>query len=185
MAGQTRIHMMGTFAIEANGEVYEHLVSKTRKGVSLLQYLIMERGRTVPSQRLIRELWAGHRSESPENALKTMVSRVRAMLHDISPELAGSLVSGKGGYSWQSKPGVTVDALEIIGICERLRSSVTPEERTLLTDSLQALYRGDLFQTGDLNNGITLVNWLHREYLDAVLRYIEQLKNAEKTIDLE
>ena len=42
------------------------------------------------------------------------------------------------------------------------------------------LYAGDLFQTGDLINGITVVNWLHKEYLDAAYAYIELLKENEE-----
>ncbi len=175
-----RLRMMGHFAVEVDGRVHEDLAAKSRKGISLIQYLIMERGKTVSSQRLIREMWAGRHSESPENALKTMVSRVRAMLREVDPALPACLVSGKGGYSWENAPGVTVDALEIMEIYDGLREDGTAERRAELTDRLLTLYAGDLYQTGDLNNGLSMVNWMHREYLDAVLAYVEQLKRAEE-----
>ena len=69
MAEKIRIHMMGVFAIQADKSLYDDLPARSHKGVSLLQYLILERGKPVSAQRLIRELWGGRRSESPENAL--------------------------------------------------------------------------------------------------------------------
>ena len=180
MSETVRIRMMGDFSVEVDGVIHEHLTAKSRKGVSLLQYLIMERGRTVPSQRIIREMWSGKHSESPENALKTMVSRVRTMLRELSPKLALCLVSGKGGYSWNTQPGVTVDAIELMELYDTLKGEVTKDQRAILTERMLEIYRGDLFQTGDLNNGVALVNWMHREYLEAVLAYIEQLKREEE-----
>ncbi len=180
MAEQVRVRMMGGFSVECRGEIHEHLAAKSRKGVSLMQYLIMARGKAVPGDRLIREMWSGHRNGSPENALKTMVSRMRAILSPISPELASCIASVKGGYRWEMRESVSVDAEDIMRICERLGQPVSPEERAELTERLLVLYRGDLYQTGDLNNGIALVNWMHREYLDAVLAYVEQLKKAEE-----
>ena len=108
------IRMMNLFTIEANGVVHEELMAKSRKGISLIQYLILERGRPVSSQRLIRELWSDRRTENPENALKTMISRMRSALNGISPELGSCIVSGQGTYRWQSIDGVRVDVLEII-----------------------------------------------------------------------
>ena len=75
MQKRVMINMMGDFSISVDGVPHAHLVAKSRKGISLLQYLILERGKHVPSQRLVRELWSGSHCDGPENALKTMVSR--------------------------------------------------------------------------------------------------------------
>ena len=173
MAVQICIHMMNSFWIDVDGHQYDHLLSRTRKGVSLLQYLILQRGRVISGQRLIRELWTGRRGESPENALKTMVSRVRALLNEVSPGLGGCIVSGQGGYSWRPTPDVTVDAVEILTILDRLKGDVDAATRAELTERLLTLYTGDLFITGDWANGISQVSYLHCEYINAVLRYVE------------
>ncbi len=179
MAASIQIQLMGHVVITADGKVYDNLTAKSRKGVSLMQYLILERGRAVPAQRLIREMWSGRKSENPENALKTMISRLRVLLGQIDPELAACLSSTQGGYCWQSRPGVSVDALEILDIYDTLSHQVPPEDREALTSRLLTLYTGDLYHSGDLNNGFAMVNYLRREYLDAVLRYIDQLKKQE------
>ena len=175
-----RVQMMGAFLIEADGVLYDTLASKSRKGVSLMQYLILQRGKPVASQRLIRELWSDRRSESPENALKTMVSRFRSILNGISPGLGNCIVSSQGAYSWQSDPLVSVDVLEILGIYDRLRAGVSAADRAVLSEKLLSLYAGDLYQTGDINSGSATANWLRKEYLTAVYAYIGQLKKSEE-----
>mgnify|MGYP002860223109 CR=1 FL=1 len=172
--------MMDLFTIEADGVNHEELMAKSRKGVSLIQYLVLERGRPVSSQRLIRELWSDRRSESPENALKTMVSRTRTALNAISPDLGSCIVSGQGTYCWQSLPHVRVDVLEIIDLLNVLRHEPPSPGHRKTTEQLMDLYRGDLYLTGDLLNGQATFNWLHNEYLSAVYRYIELLKPTEE-----
>ena len=119
------IRMMNLFTIEADGVNHEELMAKSRKGVSLIQYLVLERGRPVSSQRLIRELWSDRRSDSPENALKTMVSRLRTMLGEIDPSLSACVISGQGAYRWESQPGVSVDVLEVLDLNDRLRQDLS------------------------------------------------------------
>lgn len=177
---QVMIRMMGLFTIEADGEVHEELMTKSRKGISLIQYLILERGRPVSSQRLIRELWTGGKSENPEGALKTMISRVRSTLSSISPDLGNCIVSGQGNYRWQSLPEVHVDVLEIIDLLNSLRHEPPTTGHMGKTERLMELYRGDLYLTGDILNGQATFNWLHNEYLSAVYRYIELLKTNEE-----
>ena len=174
------IRMMGLFTIEADGDVHEELMTKSRKGISLIQYLILERGRPVSSQRLIRELWADRRIDNPEAALKTMVSRVRATLNEISPSLGTCIVSGQGTYRWHSLPRVHVDVLEIIDLLNELRHEPPDPGHMRKTERLMELFQGDLYLTGDILNGQATFNWLHNEYLSAVYRYIELLKVHEE-----
>ena len=180
MENRIRIYAMGTFCISVNGENYENLPVKSRKGVALLLYLILEKGRAVSSQRLIRELWTGRNSEAPENALKTMIHRTRSMLNQMSPGLGACIASTTGGYRWQSMENLTVDVLEVIELCDRLRGDCTGADRARQTERLLDLYQGDLFSTGEIQNDIIMVNHLHREYLENVQKYIAQLRNAEE-----
>ena len=174
------IRMMGLFTIEAGGAIHEELMAKSRKGISLMQYLILERGRPVSSRRLIRELWGDRRSENPEGALKTMVSRIRNTLNSISPGLGVCIVSGQGNYRWHSLPHVHVDVLEVIDLINALRHEPPSEGHRKMTEHLIDLFQGDLYLTGDILNGQSTLNWLHNEYLSAVYRYIEILKTNEE-----
>ena len=180
MAAQVNIRMMGLFTVEADGVIHEELMAKSRKGISLIQYLVLERGKPVSSQRLIRELWAGSRNGNPENALKTMVSRIRATLNEISGGLGDCIVSGQGAYRWHNAENVHIDLLELIDLFQELHTNLPEEKRLALTEHLLDLYRGDLYLTGDLLSGQAMFNWLHSEYLNAVYCMVEILKEKEE-----
>ena len=180
MSGNVHIQLLGAFIINVDGSSFENLAVKSRKGVSLLEYLILQRGQAVSSQRLIRELWGGKRNENPESALKTMVSRLRALLNGVCEGLGGCIVSEQGAYRWESLPAVQVDALELMDLSDALRQELPAGEKTEKFCRVMTIYQGDLFQTGDMINGVMLLSWLHREYLDIVYAYIEWLKKAEE-----
>ncbi|MBQ8082412.1 MAG: winged helix-turn-helix domain-containing protein [Clostridia bacterium] len=175
---------LGGFSIFVNGEINDSLAYKTRKGVSLLEYLVLQRGKAVSSQRLIRELWNGRRSDSPENALKTMVSRLRSQLNLISPGLGACVQSEQGAYRWRELPGVEADVLIFLRLTEDLKTALPPAEQRLRYRRLMQIYRGDLYQTGDMNDGAIQASWLHREYLEAVHAYIGQLREGEEFNEL-
>lgn len=164
-----RIELMGYFHIIAEGQLYDSIAAKSRRGTRLIQYLILQRGRAVSSQRLIRELASGTRNDNPESAMKTLVSRTRGLLNGICAGLGGCIASTAGGYCWQSLPGVTVDVLEILDLLDQLHADPSYDTRATLTEQLLDLYMGELEDE----------YWLHREYLEAVYAYIGQLKESE------
>ena len=180
MSARVHIQMMGAFAIEVNGQSYDTLPVRSRKGVSLIQYLIFQRGKPVTTQRLVRELWADRKSDYPEGAMKTMVSRTRALLREVDQELMLCLASGKGTYYWEQRPGIVVDVLELMDTLEEVKKTSEPDEVEALTMRVLSLYRGELYQTGDLSGGVALANWLRREALEAVFRCIDLLKKQEQ-----
>ncbi len=174
------IHMMGGVWLEVDGRVHDSLLRRSRRGVSLMQYLILERGRVVSPQRLIRELWSGRRLDGPENALKTMVSRLRTLLNEVHEGLGQAIGFEQGGYCWKSLPDVHVDVLELMDIFEKLKHSKNDPETLTLLSRMQSLYTADLYLTGDMLNGQAALSHLHREYIEAVLRCINALKKAER-----
>ncbi len=180
MKPQVYIQLLGACIVSIDGQAYENVAAKSKKGISLMEYLVLQRGRPVSSQRLIRELWAGKRNENPESALKTMVSRIRSILNSIRPGLGSCIVSEQGAYSWQSLPFVQVDVLAFLDEIDALRHAGTEEDCRHHYRRLLSLYGGDLYQTGDMVNGAMQVNWLHKEYLDAVYAYVELLKKTEE-----
>ena len=109
MSDQIRIQMMGTFTIYINESQADHLVNKSRKGVALMQYLILNHEQPVPNYRLLATLWSEEKSVNPENELKTLVSRMRALLNQISPGLGKAIVADRGAYHWELLPGMSAD----------------------------------------------------------------------------
>lgn len=182
MADIIRIQMMDTFAIYINERKVDLLVNKSRKGASLMQLLISHRGQSVPNSRLLSTLWSEEQSSNPENALKTLVSRLRTLLNQISPDLGSCLVADRGAYHWECPPGMTVDLYEIDHILERLEGEALPEEEQLqLYGKLMGLYHGDMLQNNEHNEwAVVEAAGLHEKYMNSVLAYIDLLKQRGK-----
>lgn len=181
MENTIRIQMMNTFMIYINERETDELVSRSRKGAALLQYLILHRGKPVPNGRLLAALWSEESSANPENALKTLVSRLRTLLHQLSPGLGQCIAADRGAYHFQLLPGMTVDLYEIEDVLARLMSQHdSPAETCRLYDRLLSLYTGDLLQQNEggewaLSHGSAL----HDQYMAAVYAYVELLKGEE------
>ena len=52
-----RIQMMGEFVIYINERQADHMVNKSRKGLALIEYLIVGHGQPVSNQRLLSAFW--------------------------------------------------------------------------------------------------------------------------------
>lgn len=180
MDNRILIKMFGKFDVLVNGVSIEPQLNKTKKGQALLQYLLLHRNDAVPNFKLYEALWPNEESSNPENALKTLVSRLRSVLSDCDPRLAKSIVTKRGSYRWDSDPSIEVDLFEYEKLCRELRNVTT--------------YRADLkpqydkflgMYTGNLLSGIEHEEWtvsrsiyLHNEYLHIVYQYIEMLKEV-------
>ncbi len=177
------IQLLGAFAVtireDGREKHLEDLASKSRKGVSLLEYLILHHGKPVPAQRLIRELWSARHHTNPSGSLKTMISRLRAMLNEASDGLGDLIRSDKGAYYWESRPDVAVDAVRFTALAKALRAAQDEEKKLDICRKIADVYRGDLYQTGDMVNGEQLASFLHREYLESMYAYVNILKSRE------
>ena len=184
MDKEIEVRLLGGCIIRHGDELIETLPQRSKKGTALMTYLIMHRGQPMPAPRLIRELWNRRQNVNPENALKTMVSRLRAMLGEISPTLSACVASGQGAYWWENQPGVFVDVLEVLSMHDRLKQEMTESERVTCCQQLLSLYAGDLYQPEDMLNSSTSASQLHRIYLDTALSLIELKRKREAWSDI-
>ena len=181
MKDAIRIQMMENFTIFVNERAAEHTFSRSRKGLALVQYLIVYQGQVVPRQRLLDELWADDQGVNPENALKTLISRMRTMLNGVSDGLGDCIRAERGGYRWVCPPEMKIDLYEIEDIFAILdRRKDDNKQLPQLCSRLMELYTGDLLR----NN--TQVEWaltravsLHNRYIAAVNRYVDYLKSQK------
>lgn len=70
MGDTIRIQMMNTFTIYINEIQADHMVNKSRKGVALMQYLILNREQPVPNQRLLAACGRKRRAPIPKTRSK-------------------------------------------------------------------------------------------------------------------
>lgn len=180
MEKHIRIKMMGTFTVFVDEKIVENLVGRSKKGVSLMEYLIVNRGTPVPNGQLLDNLWDDEKSSNPENALKTLVSRLRAMLEKIDPDLGNCIASDRGAYHWARIPGVEVDVLELMDIFDRFKRADGQDDIELYK-RIMTLYTGDLLQNENSSEWVApYAVSLHNQYISAVYAYIDILKAQEQ-----
>ena len=174
--------MMDTFTIYINECVAEHTFGRSRKGLALMQYLIANMGESVPRQRLLDVLWADEQGVNPENALKTLISRMRVLLNNVADGLGNCIVADRGGYRWQCLPEMQIDLYEIVQLLDSIDQLKEREQRNpALYARLMELYTGDLLKNNGPNEwALTQAAALHGRYLEAVYDYVELLKVDKK-----
>ncbi len=181
-----RIQMLGNFTIYINEQQADHLVNKSRKGLALMQSLIMNRGARVSNRRLVAAFWPDEDMVNPENALKTLISRMRRLLNQVSDGLGECIASERGSYYWKCLPGMRVDVYELEDIFQQLNcEEENSVERETLYHMMMGLYKGDLLKYSEMNEwAISRATALHNEYVKNVYGYINLLKarNDDKQV---
>ena len=179
MGDTVRITMMGDFLIYINEQHVENPVSKSRKGTALMEFLVLHRGRPVPNQQLLHALWPEHSVSNPENALKTLVSRMRTLLNQMSEDLGTCIVSDRGAYHWRNLPGMRIDVMDLMDLYDAVGRERDTEVQRGLYQQILELYKGDLYQTGDLDGDLGFAQQMHNQFLQSIYGYIELLRKAE------
>lgn len=173
---QIRIQLMGGFMLFINEMRADRMLEKSRKGAALMQVLLVGRGQSISTARLIETLWPEEESANPENALKTLVSRLRSLLNQMTPDLGKCIISDRGSYLWRCPPELTVDYYEVEDLVQALDSAQGPQREPLIRRLLD-VYAGDLLLDCFQNDWARArATALHSRYLEAVRELVELLK---------
>lgn len=173
--------MLGRFEIIANGTEVIKSLGSSKKRIVLLEYLILNRDKSILMKDLFEVLWPGENSTNPESALKTLVSRLRATLSDYSPDLSDCIITERGGYRWNPALDCEIDVFSFEAACNDVlrAASLTPEVRAQAA-TLMTLYAGELLPNSDMDAWVVARSvFLHNMYLKAVQHYIVLLKGED------
>lgn len=162
--GHVQINLFGSFHVERDGKSVDEQLARSPKGMLLMQYLILAPRQTAEAKTLMQVMWPEENSTSPDTALKTLISRQRALLREISPELAMCLVTVRGGYRWVCPPEVSVDVLEFEEMLTRML--VLYQGRLLANQQPQPAW---LYNRSER---------LHQQFLQTVDSRLAQLQQA-------
>ncbi|RFU38928.1 helix-turn-helix domain-containing protein, partial [Actinomadura logoneensis] len=109
-------------------------ISGARLRVLLVRFAL-EPGRTIPSERLIDDLWEDDPPAAAPNALQSLVSRLRALIgRDV-------IRSAQGGYRLDVPPEV-IDAHDFEARLRTARGTPDPRDRAAALREALALWRG-------------------------------------------
>lgn len=173
-----RIRMLGAFHIFVNNECIDAAVGKSKKGLALLQFLILQREAVVPNQMLIDALWSSEENSNPDNALKTLVSRFRVILNQCSPKLGSCIVAGRGGYRFSLLHGMTVDMYEFEECIRALEGAhELADQGEVIHQRVLEIYIGDLLQDDQQDEWASGIGaCFHEQFIKSIYGYLSLLK---------
>lgn len=182
MADCIHIQMMDKFAIYINDQLEAQAINNSRKGMILIEFLILNRKRQVPNQKLLSTIWPEENSSNPAISLKTLISRTRATLNKVSEGLGNCIVADRGAYHWESMPNMTIDVHQIEDLLDLLPKYQDDLEQYGQTiDKIMGLYCGDLLQNSDPSEWVMPRSiQIHNSFMNAVDNYLVMLKGARQ-----
>ena len=184
-----KVYLLGRFELLYNGKPITEYLGNSRKSIVLLKYLIINMGKRVPVTDLIDNLWGDEMGANPENALKTMISRLRSALNDAVPNLGESIVTEKGTYRWEPKEPCEVDTARLEHLHKAVMDAAafTPEVKAQCLEVL-ALYKGDLAGVVTGDEWVTSQSiYFHNLYLNVMhylLARLTELGEYEEVVDI-
>jgi len=180
--------MLGHFDLCVDGRSVLGYLGNSSKTITLLQYLILNRDSVIPCHKLIELFWEGDEIANPENALRTMISRLRSSLAKVDPDLSECLLSENGGYMWRCTSGCEIDVFKFEALCGQVSKAgrLEPETRELYMRILK-IYAGDICPSK--TNGWLMAKsiYLHSLYLRTILTFLcclEENKEYEAVIQI-
>lgn len=159
MSSTVEVRCLGEFRVTVDGVPVRRWRAGKARG--LFQFLVVNRNRLVPADRLREVLWP----DTPRSgALKVAVHAVRKVLDELSADMA--VVQDGGGYLLRAA-AVSIDAERVETLADQARAA----ERAGHDRQAQALHRAVVRQhTGEFLVG-EQADWVveHREWLRATV----------------
>ncbi|MGI5214688.1 BTAD domain-containing putative transcriptional regulator [Plantactinospora sp. CA-290183] len=144
-----------------------------RKVRALLADLLVNEGRPVSGDRLVRDLWGEAAPADPTAALHVRVSQLRRALAGAEPGGRELVVSQAPGYALRAGPDA-VDAVRFATLVGRARAAGDPRTRAGLLAEALTLWRGPaLADFADEEFARTVVARWEEQRLTAVEAYAE------------
>jgi len=176
-----RLRLLGSFRVEVDGKPKTDVLAHSPKGIQLIQYLILNRGHMETTQALTRAMWPESDAIRPESALKTLISRMRTLMSQVSPALGASLKTVRGGYQWESQPDVSVDVEEFLTLAEELHGRIDVENDLQAHSfrKMMSIYSGRLLRDQEQPDWMQQrAEEIHRLYLNVVEESLTKLEAA-------
>lgn len=177
-----RINMFGGFSIttEGGGKVSDEN-NRSKKVLSLIEYLITYRTKKITQSGLIEMLWPEDDIDDPVNTLKTLLHRARSLVEKLG---VGSgkdiIISRHGTYFWNNELPAIIDTEEFDRLCREAKNE-TGEKRLELMLGAIDIYRGDFLPKAASEAwAVPISTGFHSQYLNIVHAAIEALCEASR-----
>ena len=174
-----RFELLGAFECEGHA-----IPRKTgKKGLSFLQYLLVNHTRSISSEELIGQFWS--ESRDPASALRNMLFKTRILLKQIFPEQKQPLLTLQDCYAWDPKLKIVLDTEELEGLCFDARGKrIGGEEYCELLCRAVSFYKGDFLPGNDSEWARTLRQYYRTLYLDSCRALLPLLYERERWLEV-
>lgn len=182
-----QIKTFGGFSISTGGKTVCDKDNRSHQVWRVLEYLIAFRRREVTQSEMIDALWPDETSESPVNALKNLIYRLRMLLSKAELPNAKEMIICKGGtYSWNNSLPTTVDSEEFEDTIKRVDNESLPDgERVEAYLGALRLFHGDfLGNASEEVWAVPLTTYYHSLYIRSVHRAAALLREQGRNNDI-
>ena len=182
---EIRIEMLGGFVIASDGNRIMEQEKRSSKIWKLLQYLVVNRHKTVSHEELMDVFFDSDFVGNPGSSVRTMVYRARSALTNGGLTCADDIIlSGSGGYAWNNTVRCSIDVEEFEALCKKTGSISVREERLELLLQATELYRGDFLPYSSSEMWVMpLARWYRSLYFNCVHEALELLNEAGRDDD--
>lgn len=191
---------LGRFEIYKEDKGFYNIPGRSRKLWYLFKYLLLNKGKGIPPETILENLYPDEDYENPKNTLQNIVYRLRKMLsqEDFFSDFSCNIVFNNGCYSLSFNDDVFLDTdffEEYIHRAESVKNK-EPDEAAEYYEKAMELYRGDYFPELLYEDWvIPKRNYYRRLFIESVLglvkiyqsnkEYDKGIKVCERAIQIE
>lgn len=178
------IYTMGQFLVKRGSELLSGDVSRSQKPWEIFKYLITHRGKTFLPEQVLETLWPDQEYSDPNRALRNLVYRLRQILGEgCSKEDRSIIAFSHGGYSFNTKADIWLDAEEFENLCRQAFSIREEDPGGAIGVYLKAvsLFKGEYLPECSYSEWVLPIrNYYRRIYLKACSDLTHLLKNTRR-----
>ncbi len=178
-----RIKMFGSFALSKGDQDLTAALKNNRNLCVLMQYLLVQRGKTVSPEELTDVLWDQKDIENPSKVLQNLVYRLRKFLDTGEPS---HVLHSGNGYIWNADSNYTLDLEDFEKKVSEGLSTVTGtvQDHEALNKAIQ-LYIGDFLE--DMSYDLWTVRirqWYKNRYSSCINALFDEMRDQGKYGDI-
>lgn len=161
-----RVRTLGSFSVNMQGKVLSSTSARSQRVWKLFKYIITNRTKPIPVERLIDVLWPEAEVENPVKALYTLIYRLRLLLNQFNETPIDYIVFQHNSYLWNTEAPSKIDAEVFEEYAKKGDDTSLPSEERIAYyhDALQ-LYQGDyLTESASEDWVVPWINYYKRIY---------------------
>lgn len=182
------IQMFGDFKLSYKDRVLSGENVRAKQVWSLLEYILVNRGKEHSTERMIEALWEENDTSDPANALKNLAYRLREVLKsNLGITASDYIIFRHGAYCWNPEmPCVfDVDCFETY-IKEATKQNASEEEICHNYKKAIQLYKGSYMPQASYKSWVqSQTVYYQRIYMDTADKLCELLEKKEMFDDVE